>query len=109
MADQTDGNADVLVTTALGNHWCDMLLLVPSEDRGRAVELMSQMCAEYGKELLRAESRGYCDGKQNVADDERRQGYDDGWRAAIAEIMGRCNSPERSTAGPLSTAIRLPS
>jgi hypothetical protein len=110
MAGQVSANANGIVKTDLGHHWCDMLLLVSAEDRGRAVELMALICAEHGKELMRAENRGYREGKEAVSEQERQQGYNEGWSAAVGEIMGKCGSPARAQFDPMaSPSERLPS
>jgi hypothetical protein len=72
------------------------------------VELLSDICPEYGKELLRAESRGHCDGKQDVSEDARRQGYEERWRAAVAEIIGKVGSATRQALGSPPSSEGLP-
>ena len=63
---------------------------------------MGQIDAEYGQDLLRAESRGYRDGKKEASDEERQKAYREGWEAAVREIMGKCDSPARRTLEPLA-------
>ena len=105
MAEQASGNPDGVVKTVLGNHWCDILVLVPSEDRGRAVELMTLIAAEYGKELQRAESRGYRAGKEENTDAAQRQGYDEGWAACAQEIAGTKINADRAIEQAMTATV----